>query len=281
MIKCIYHGNCADGFGAAWVVRKALGDQVQFIPGVYQNPPPDVTGDDVLLVDFSYKKSVILEMSWVAKSITILDHHKSSREDLRGVNDVGNVRVDFDMNRSGAMIAWNHFFPKEDPPQLLLHIQDRDLWKFELPNTRLIQAALFSYPYEFETWDDLMSGPLSGLIEDGIAIERKHFKDIEELLGVVVRHFIIAGYNIPLANLPYTMTSDAGHLLLRTGAPFAGCYWDTPEGRVFSLRSEDGRVDVSKIAEQFGGGGHRNSAGFRISWNRVKSEKEIWLGVCD
>lgn len=33
---CIYHGNCADGFGAAWAVRHALGDEVEFYPGTYQ-----------------------------------------------------------------------------------------------------------------------------------------------------------------------------------------------------------------------------------------------------
>jgi hypothetical protein len=53
MSMCIYHGNCADGFGAAWVVRKALGE-IDFHPGKYQEPPPDVTGKDVVMVDFSY-----------------------------------------------------------------------------------------------------------------------------------------------------------------------------------------------------------------------------------
>lgn len=40
---CIYHGNCADGFTSAWAVYKALGNAVEFFPGVYNNPPPDVT----------------------------------------------------------------------------------------------------------------------------------------------------------------------------------------------------------------------------------------------
>ena len=52
MTICIYHGNCADGFGAAWVVRKALGD-IDFFPGKYQEPPPDATGNDVVMVDLS------------------------------------------------------------------------------------------------------------------------------------------------------------------------------------------------------------------------------------
>ena len=73
---CIYHGNCADGFGAAWVVRKALGD-IDFHAGKYQAPPPDVTDKDVVIVDFSYKRPVLLEMAAKANSILILDHHKT------------------------------------------------------------------------------------------------------------------------------------------------------------------------------------------------------------
>jgi oligoribonuclease NrnB/cAMP/cGMP phosphodiesterase (DHH superfamily) len=110
-----------------------------------------------------------------------------------------------------------------------------------------------------------MAEPTDALAKEGHAIERKHFKDIEELTKVVTRRMNIGGYNVPIANLPYTLTSDAGHLLAK-GEPFAGCYWDTPQGRVFSLRSTDEGLDVSAISKRYGGGGHRNAAGFRVSY---------------
>ena len=163
---CIYHGNCADGFSGAWVVRKALGD-IEFHAGVYNTPPPDVTGKDVILVDFSYKKPVIEEMMKTAKSILILDHHKTSIEDLDELfNGARNLAMNdnekrwhavFDINRSGAMIAWNYFFPDTPPPKILEHIQDRDLWRFALEGTREIQANIFSYPYDFDIWDKLLT----------------------------------------------------------------------------------------------------------------------------
>lgn len=266
MTTCIYHGNCADGFGAAWVVRKALGD-VEFYPGRYQEAPPDVTGKDVVMVDFSYKRHVLLEMSKQAKSILIIDHHKTAAEDL--IDLPVNVSCKFDMEHSGVVLAWNHFFPDHSPPQLLLHIEDRDLWRFALQNTREIQANVFSYPYDFQVWDALMDAELSSLVAEGKAIERKHFKDIHELLGVTTREAIIAGHRVPLANLPYTMSSDAGHELAK-GKPFAACYWDTPQGRVFSLRSTDDGVDVSEVAKQYGGGGHRNVAGFMMTFAQAQ-----------
>ena len=73
-----------------------------------------------------------------------------------------------------------------------------------------------------------------------------------------------------MADLPYTMSSDAGHEMAK-GRPFAACYWDTPEGRVFSLRSNDEGIDVSEVAKQYGGGGHRNASGFRVSFAQAQA----------
>lgn len=257
---CIYHGNCADGFSGAWVIRKALGDEMEFIGGVYQTPPPDLTGKDVILVDFSYKRPVMEKIISEAKSVLVLDHHKTAAEDL---NNLKGAEVVFDMDRAGSKIAWDYYFPNEAPPPVLLHVEDRDLWRFMLPKTREIQANIFSYPYEFDVWDKLMASDPSVLAVEGEAIERKHFKDINELLGVVQRRMNIGGYNVPIANLPYTLVSDAAHKMAQ-GEAFAGCYWDTPKGRIFGLRSTEEGIDVSEVAKKYGGGGHRNASGFTV-----------------
>ncbi|MCE8042459.1 phosphohydrolase [Halomonas daqingensis] len=280
---CIYHGNCADGFGAAWVIRFALGENVEFHAGHYGNPPPDVAGRDVIMVDFSFKRPVLLEMAKVARSILVLDHHKSAAEDLAGFPepegsiyehwmdagfwepDVDGVpiRALFDMDRSGAGMAWDYFFPGQKRPALINHIEDRDLWRFRLDGTREIQAAVFSYPYDFDAWDRLFGANLGSLRKEGEAIERKHHKDVAEMVKVCQRRMVIGGFDVPAASLPYIYSSDAGHVMAK-GEPFAACYWDTAEGRTFSLRSSDEGEDVSAIASQFGGGGHRNAAGFRV-----------------
>lgn len=263
---CIYHGNCADGFSSAWVVRRALGDGVAFHAGTYNDPPPDIDGQNVILVDFSYRRPVLEQIIERAASVTILDHHKTAQADLEGLP--GAITV-FDMDRSGARITWDFYFPRHLPPQLLLHVEDRDLWRFALPKTREIQANVFSHPYDFDVWDRLMATNPLELAAEGTAIERKHFKDIAELLAVVTRPMRIAGHLVQVANVPYTMTSDAGSALAQ-GKAFGACYWDTPQGRVFSLRSTDAGEDVSAIAKLFGGGGHRNASGFRVSFEQAR-----------
>lgn len=79
---CIYHGNCDDGFGAAWAIWRRWGNEVAYIPGVYGKPLPDATGRNVLFVDFSAKGPELEAMAKIAKSVVIVDHHKTSQDDL-------------------------------------------------------------------------------------------------------------------------------------------------------------------------------------------------------
>ncbi len=263
----IYHANCADGFGAAWAIWKRHGDECDYHPGVYQTPLPDCSGRDVIMVDFSYKRPAMALLLAECASLTLLDHHESAMRDLEGLGE-GLPRtkcdIQFDMKRSGAMMSWEHFHPGEDAPVLLHHIQDRDLWRFSMPGTREVSAALFSYPYDFKLWDLLMKQDPEHLMIEGAAIERKHHKDIDELVRVTMRRMPIGGFDVPVASLPYTLSSDAGHLMAQ-GEPFAACYWDTAETRVFSLRSCEQGVNVAEVAAQYGGGGHRHAAGFSVA----------------
>jgi len=267
----IYHGNCADGFGAAWCFHHHNSQGYDFHAGVYQQDPPDVRGRDVVLVDFSYKRPVVESMLQSARSVTLIDHHKSAIDDLRPLLQSGAVGGITDIDRSGAMLAWHWLWGENStPPRLIEHIQDRDLWRFALAGTREIQATVFSYPYDFAVWDQLMNHDLEDLRVQGQAIERKHLKDIQELLPLCTRKMLIGGHVVPVANMPYTMSSDAANMLAQDHA-FAGCYYDGPVYRTFSLRSRspDG-MDVSLIAEQYGGGGHKHASGFRYDINRIQ-----------
>jgi uncharacterized protein len=265
----VYHGNCADGFSAAWCFWRKYGSGADYVAGVYQQHPPCVTGRNVYLVDFSYKRAVVEQMLAEANRVTLIDHHKTAMEDLMSLRslDYGDRFEWFcDLNRSGATLAWDYLFPGEDRPLLLGHVEDRDLWRFKLAGTREIQALVFSYEYSFELWDRLMSADQVELLKmtaAGAAIERKHHKDVAELVAVCKRRMVIGGHDVPVASLPYTMVSDAAHLMAQ-GEPFAACYWDTADGRIFGLRSTDDGVDVSDVAKLYGGGGHAKSAGFKV-----------------
>lgn len=269
-ILCIYHGNCADGFGAAWVVREFYGeDKVEFFAGHYGKNSPDVVGRTVVMVDFAYSKEVIVAMAAVAKSILIIDHHKTAEQNLVGLPE--NVTAVFDMSKSGALLTWHHFFSFDDsPPALIEYISDRDLWKFEKVMSKEVSMGLFSYPYDFDVWHEFMcdDNSIDQLKSEGTAILRKHFKDLAELLPICINTIAIGGINVRAANIPYTFASDAaGELAI--GCPFGASYFFNNEFEVvFSLRSTKGiGEDVAMIAEAYGGGGHRHASGFKVSFD--------------
>lgn len=264
----IYHKNCADGFAAAWVFHRYFDAPIDFHPGVYGEDPPDVTDRTVFLVDFSYPVEVVEEMARTAGRVVLIDHHVTAINALKPLLDAGIIEGHISTEHSGAMLAWTYLHGEYKPPPVLLrHIEDRDLWRFAMQDTRAIQSAVFSYPYDFAVWDDLMSRDIESLVAEGKAIDRKHLKDINELLPETKHRRVIGGYNVPAANLPYIHASDAAHAMAK-GEFFAACYFDTPTHRVFSLRS-DGVVDVSQVAKQYGGGGHKNASGFRVPFGHV------------
>ncbi|MGA6536919.1 DHHA1 domain-containing protein [Stenotrophomonas sp. NPDC101269] len=290
----IYHANCADGFTAAWAVRQAM--DAEFHPGVYGEAPPEVAGRDVILVDFCYPFDVLMQLGLSARSVLVLDHHKSAEASLTSGNCyVGQaglarvVRLDslpdaraawdyysanasvgsgivcalFDMSRSGAGIAWDFFHPAKARPAFLDHVEDRDLWRFALQHTREICATVHSHPYTFQAWDALAAETTYSLYQQGLVLERARAKDVAEQVALSRRELVIGNYRVPAASIPRALVSEAGHLMGK-GRPFAACYYDTASGRVFSLRSTPDAVDVSEVAALYGGGGHARAAGFTV-----------------
>ena len=294
---CVHHHPCSDGFTAAWAVWRRFGNSVKFHPGVHGQSPPDVTGEHVVIVDFSYPKDVLFKMCETAASVLVLDHHLTAQKDLADfpppcgtweahVEEAAKYRhgcaldrigVRFDMNRSGAMLAWNYFHGTT-APRLVRHVQDRDLWKFHLIGTREIQSWVFSHPYDFAVWDELAEtlereDGWRSAFDQGKALDRKMQKDIAELIEQTQREMVIGGHRVPVVNLPYTMASEAAGKLAENSL-FAAAYFDHADGhRVFSLRSR-GDFDVGALAKQvgaslgFSGGGHKAASGFRapLGW---------------
>ena len=294
----IYHSNCADGFGAAWCFQDHA-DNYEFHAGIYNKEPPDCTGRTVYLVDFSYKKDVVKAICAVASYVYFLDHHVTAINDLLPLSDPKsedwqkNFYAVTSLEKSGAMIAWDFlhngmgydFEVKKnsplyyDPPLLLDHIQDRDLWKFKLPMTRTVSAGLFSFEYSFDQWNILMLGGAAELVKlsaAGAAIERKHWKDVKSLIEMNKRFMSIGIATVPVVNCPGFMSSDVAGTMAaeyKDGTVFAATYSDTDEERIFSLRSAPNGRDVSAIAATYGGGGHKNAAGFKVPRTHLLATK--------
>jgi len=258
--KVLYHAGCIDGWTAAWAVWRRLGDHgVTYVPARYGDPPPDVTGESALIVDFSYPRAVLLEMIEKAhnRNVMVLDHHATAQADLDGV-----PQAVFDMDRSGAGLAWDHFQGRHGRPWLIDYVEDRDLWRFRLPDSKAINAWIHAQPrQDFRAWSQLSDEGPALAKERGEAVLR-YMDSYVEQVSTLSRRCTFAGHaNIPVVNAPFVAISELVGALA-DGVPFAVGWHQRADGMfVYSLRSRDD-FDVAALAKTFGGGGHRASAGF-------------------
>ena len=255
----LYHDDCADGFGAAWAIWKRF-PHAQFLPVKHGYPPPDEMEDrHVVIADFSYGRDIIEGIAKKTASLCILDHHVTAQAALAGL-----PYAHFDLDRSGAVLAWE--WAHDEPlPWLLQYIQDKDLWQWQLPNSREINAALASYPYEFSVWDGLCQEVLE---VEGRGILRYENMLVKKITGEAVM-ITLHGERVPAVFSPI-LTSQIGEVLSRDH-PFCVIWHQRDGRRYFSLRSRANGGSVAKIAAYYGGGGHTHAAGFSVSLDPAES----------
>jgi oligoribonuclease NrnB/cAMP/cGMP phosphodiesterase (DHH superfamily) len=318
-VTILYHADCIDGFGAAFAAWRRFGSTAIYRP-LHHGEAWEVTeisGHDVFVLDFSFAPDVLETMAAQAKSVTQIDHHASARQawaDKLATVDHGLAQyshpelpltVIFDMEKSGARLAWEYFQPDRPIPRALQHIEDQDLWRFALPGTRAFCRALRLQGFDFATWDELVKQTPSAdsaryreMLASGDAIEIFFQKEVERLANgplrmaarlrgepvdalQAMRHgqailadgdrawLAISGVAI---NANALFASELGNLLAEQSGSF-GLIWQLAgDGEIkASLRSK-GSFDVAAIAVRYGGGGHRNAAGFRMPLTQFMTE---------
>lgn len=292
-LVCLYHADCLDGMGAAWAVYRKY-PQATFIPVDYGDPLPEAVNDArVLVVDFCYDLDTMIELAARCRTLTLLDHHTSSEETAKIMQDLHKVMsiyapviVVHDRQRSGALIAWQFLHPLALVPRILELISDRDLWLFRFPETRQVMQALDSYPMDLECWDKLFAydpkdatthlDVIMQLETEGGPVVRQTRRLAERLIQQTMRVVeLTEEMAVPGADLPFRMMAPmvnvprplASETLSRLNEeyPCVLGYYDSDTHRVFSVRSAQySLLTARSLAECFGGGGHEHAAGFRV-----------------
>lgn len=274
-IVVLFHANCPDGFAAGWAAWTVLGDAATYIPVQYNHPVPvpAQTAERLFILDFSYPRDTIESLADAVDQLVVLDHHESA---MLALADLPYAK--FDMGKSGCVLAWEHFRPGDLVPLLLQYVQDRDLWTWKKPQSRMVSAWIGTLerdrvPEDFNGWrwyvesfeDDneyraekckIGSGILKA---QSIIVERA----VRAAWWTVIEGEFGSEYNVPCVNMVPELKSETGELLCQSWpeAPFAATFFATERDEMWSLRSRNG-FDVSLVAKHNGGGGHRAAAGF-------------------
>lgn len=281
---CFYHANCLDGFGSAHIVRNYYGGQhVCCVPVNYgdnwdEHLKQAEEYERIMFVDFCPPFDTLHHLSrWPGKEVIVLDHHKTAKETMFNELWPEHMQMVYNEELSGVGVTWDYFHPHRPMPMLYAYIQDRDLWKFELPNTKTVCAALFSVPQEHNLWNGfLREGATAQLAFEGMALQRQKTKDCEQLMSLA-RKMRVGGVDLLAVNAPWMYASELGHMLanwtdkqeeLDVAKGVVCIYWIDAEQYNISLRSVDGaEVLARELAERHGGGGHDHAAGCKIKFD--------------
>lgn len=285
----LYHGGCPDGTTAAAIARlyfegdppvEPIRDTI-FVPCYYGRPIPEIeVGSTVYMLDFSLPRAQLIALNELTQgNLRVIDHHKTAQADCDGLH-----YCTFDLDHSGAFLAWMYFFPRIDVPKFVRYIEDRDLWKFELRGSRRFSACRQTYPLDVpEMFAEFIMnrGTVSRFIsEGGVALRQINCSVDAMCKQVRTAIFDLTGapqiifdstralvdgqraWFVPVVNAS-VFFSEVGERLLKMypDAKFSAYYFDRADKRQWGLRSRPG-FDCSEIAKAYGGGGHPASAGF-------------------
>ena len=278
----LYHGRrCPDGFGAALAAWLFYGGQAEFVGldhGDVQSLAdlPDTEGRAVYILDFSFTAEILRGIEERAAKLVMLDHHKSAAEKLTGFACRCGV-VHFDMNKSGARLAWEFFHPEQPLPTLIAYIEDRDIWKWEFPESAAFLSALDMEPQDFVRWQALAAfspEQLSAFMARGAAMDDKYRKMATDL-AENAQPLVFNGIEGLMINAPGVFHSLVGDILSAKSGTFALMWSAGAKGVKGGLRSQR-HFDCIALAESMGGGGHAQACGFKMGIERLP---ELLSGV--
>lgn len=292
----VYHKGCPDGTCGLWCAHHFQKKFRKIGMNAGIDPPVEINNKKIVFVDvcpsYEYIKDNILNKG---NSITILDHHKSSYDmyltHKNELDNLPNLIIHIDMTRSGCQIAWDYFFNNRKRPWFIEYIADRDLWSWSLENSKEITKAIF-YNRLLDAWNlekidkllDYKQRDVNNLIKEGKGIlevenrilERQLFYSSEGIMKVNDQI-----YKVQIANIILEFGSEFGNLLAtklfsdKTKPDFCVLWSYDPTEDLWHLclRSvAESELDLSDIASQLGGGGHKNAAGIDFLDNPFKTK---------
>jgi len=229
--------------------------------------------DTVYISDFSYsmedmaKIDEMCDLIWYDHHISAINAAKEAKlEAIFGLRDV---------DKSGCMLTWLGLFPDEVMPLTVMQLGKYDCWSWihevkPMQEEILdLQASMQLEPWEptDERWSDLFCYDLrlyNSIIVNGSTVRKyikQHMSRVHKNCSVIQWH----GVQTLIANSHASSTLDYEDKAKEVGAEIVLSFYKSLDGWKYSLRSF-GSVDVSELADRYGGGGHKAAAGFYLEY---------------
>lgn len=290
----LFHKACSDGYCAFVIAKNAEQAPTLYYPLVPHRLEhqlarvfQDVTDQGLELssirsFDLAFTPAALDMCTSRCSDVLIFDHHKSTLDNFAQRKS---SKLIFDNDKSGARLAWDYYHPDEPAPLLVAYIEARDLWQFNrVANSRAVTDVLYAMlePHGLEGdnlthWTSLLSygeAEFQPILDMAPTLQQVKQLQVNSALSKGSAHrWAIGGQDLRVFIVNSdTHISDLGNSALekldddgqRKHDLALIWYWNERK-RTFhvSLRScPASPADAQQIAARFGGGGHRNAAGF-------------------
>ena len=262
-------------------------NQITFIGYHYGDPIPDLSKcDQVIMVDISFPKEEMFKLfERLDEDFIYLDHHISAINDSidNGYKACNGIRT---TKLAACQLTWQYFFPDIKIPEIVSLLSDYD--SFRNTSKKVLE---FQYGarqrisnYE-EAYGFLIKSIKGGFTEDTIEYKIwKEGKSIYQYLCTEAKQTYKNGFVIHFRNdikkgnviengiLRFICINKERFNPINFGIDYhkdgyygvLSFYFD---GKLYqcSIYNDNGQIDCSVIAKQFGGGGHKGAAGFRLT----------------
>ena len=279
-------------------------DKLDFIGYNYGDPVPDLSEyDKVTMCDISFPKDEMNDLHWKLRDNFIwLDHHISAITDSLeySYSKCEGLRL---TSFAACELTWKYFFPNEPMPEIVRLLgrydcsghkntdEETKVLEFQYGARQCISNYEDAYKYLIESLE-----PTSGIVED----IQYNGASIYQYLCTEAKQTYKNGFEIGLGQSPHkwvdistlpdlepeTLKNAPGTFVPyrficinkerfnpinfgidyhKDGYDGAACFHYANGMWNFSLYNDNGEVDCSVIAKQFGGGGHKGASGFRLN----------------
>lgn len=285
-IFVFYHADL-DGLCSAAIVAERYPEipSENYFKINYGYPIPLISpGQSVIMVDFCIQPidqmcKLINQVYSDSTFFCWIDHHQSSIDAMTEALRQGKIQPHqfsgrWEVGKAGCELAWEYFFPNKPMPDVVRLLGRYDVWDHSDPDVVPFQYGM------------RCKNPSVNDIFWSVALNARTV-DIQEWINEIISvgHKILYWENTVRASeycQAYGIetflnghraialnTARVGSLFFQSTFSFDGydifiSFVRLPTGRwSVSLMSDPNKVDVSKIAKMYGGGGHRGASGFQ------------------
>lgn len=272
-IVVITHKNCPDGFTAAWVSWTKFKNKADYIgeyPGQknlsYTNK---LENKDVYIFDISFPLEFLQFLEKIVNKLVVIDHHPNSccLDKFKSKDFV------FDSKYSAAYLCWKYFYPKKKVPLFIQLISDNDTGTWKLQDSKELtmymkyRIKLKLKESNFNKVKELLH---KSKLNKALEIARIFREYEQELINKIAKIAVPKQwrkYKVLLANanVPQLGGKIATQLSEVPGIDIGIVYRRINDDEIlFTMRSNNKKVDLNKIAKKYGSGGHPGAASFTI-----------------